>query len=273
MRDGQRKPTKMTRRPSLSLEVASDLKRQINGKAFVPGGRIPSEAELCAAYEVSRTVVREAIVRLRSEGLLVSRQGLGVFVSENAAQARFEVDWDQVRTLPQSIALLELRLAVEVESAGLCAQRQTKADAREIRKWMNKTNQQFRDPETSGVHYDFDFHLAIAKATKNPYFYQLLAFLQPIIVPRVKLSALMKGETKEAYYQLIQAEHEAVVSAIERRDETGARNAMRLHLMNSLKRLHNLAASYGVDRLDESGKTNAELMKEFIDGIGSGARG
>ena len=202
------------------------------------GARLPPEM-------MSYSGVREAIVRLRSEGLLVSRQGVGVFVSDNAAQRRFEVDWDGIRTLPQLIALLEMRLAVEVESAGLCEVRCTKSGAKEIRRWMEQTNSQACDPETSKVNYDFDFHLRIARATENTYFHQLLAVLQPIIVPRIKLSTLTKGEHKEEYYRLINDEHEAIVAAIERKDEDAAREKMRAHLPQILARVHNLAASFG----------------------------
>ena len=70
--------------------------------------------------------MREAIIRLRSEGVLVARQGIGVFVGEGHS-SRFEVDWNAIRTLPKTIMLIELRMAVEVESAGLCAERRTKA--------------------------------------------------------------------------------------------------------------------------------------------------
>ena len=158
----------------MSVAVADDIKRHIVNGTLKPGAQIQTEVELCRQYEVSRTVVREAISRLRSEGLLVAMQGLGVFVSDPGGARRFEVDWDSIRTLPDTISLLELRLAIEVESAGLCAQRRTGADARSIRQAMERANDQVKSIERTDLHYDFDFHLAIAKGAKNPHFHALL---------------------------------------------------------------------------------------------------
>ncbi|TIU75812.1 MAG: FadR family transcriptional regulator, partial [Mesorhizobium sp.] len=85
--------------------------------------QLPTEAELCAEYDVSRTVVREAVARLRSEGMVVPQRGRGMFVSETPVPRNFSIPDEALRTLPETIALLELRLSVEVESAGLCAER------------------------------------------------------------------------------------------------------------------------------------------------------
>jgi GntR family transcriptional repressor for pyruvate dehydrogenase complex len=262
---------KMARRPPLSVEVAEDIKKQILEDKLLPGAQLLTEAELCERYEVSRTVIREAIVRLRSEGLLISRQGVGVFVSDNKGAARFEVDWDSIRTLPETIALLELRLAIEVEAAGLCAINCTKADAKNIRHWMEKTNLQFKGLENTKLHYDFDFHLAIAKGTKNPHFYQLLQFLKPIIVRRLKLSAIVKENSKDDFEHIIQEEHEAIVAAIEARDEQKARRNMRTHLVNSLERVRTLAASLGVQGIGKRGSKLDSILKSFAQTIGSGA--
>ncbi|TIW14652.1 MAG: FadR family transcriptional regulator, partial [Mesorhizobium sp.] len=100
--------------------------------------QLPTEAELCAEYDVSRTVVREAVARLRSEGMVVPQQGRGMFVSETPAPRNFSIPDEALRTLPETIALLELRLSVEVESAGLCAERRTDKEARDIRAMMDE---------------------------------------------------------------------------------------------------------------------------------------
>jgi GntR family transcriptional regulator, transcriptional repressor for pyruvate dehydrogenase complex len=258
----------MLKRQSLSVEVATDIKDKIVKGALKPGAQIQTEAELCRNYEVSRTVVREAISRLRSEGLLVALQGVGVFVSNSGGTKRFEVDWDSIRTLPDTLSLLELRLAIEVESAGLCAQRRSAADARGIRQAMERANRQVKSLERTNLHYDFDFHLAIARGSKNPHFYELLQFLKPIIVPRIRLSALVKEDTKESYELHIRDEHEDVVAAIEAQDENGARESMRSHLTKSLDRLRSLAASYGVrQQKGEEGELFETALSGFVQGI------
>jgi GntR family transcriptional repressor for pyruvate dehydrogenase complex len=257
----------MPRRQSLSVEVADDIKGKILNGTLKPGAQIQTEAELCLNYDVSRTVVREAISRLRSDGLLIAHQGVGVFVSNNGAARRFEVDWDSIRTLPDTIFLLELRLAIEVESAGLCALRRSPADAKHIRQWMERANRQVKSLERTNLHYDFDFHLAIAKGTKNPHFYELLLFLKPIIVPRIRLGALVKEDTKDTYERHIREEHEAIVRSIETKDDAGARKNMRTHLLASLERLRALAASYGVQqRKGQTGEFES-VLTNFVQAI------
>jgi GntR family transcriptional regulator, transcriptional repressor for pyruvate dehydrogenase complex len=262
----------MARRQSLSVEVAEDIKNNIHSGKLQPGTRLATESEFCEKYEVSRTVVREAIASLRSEGLVIPRQGIGVFVSAQKAARRFEVDWGSIQSLPETVALLELRLAVEVEAAGLCARRRTKAEARSIRQRMEKAELQLRRSENPRYHYDFDFHLAIAKATRNPHFYQLLQFLRPIIVPRVKLSAFEEDKPRKDRRRTIEEEHghESIVAAIEARDEARARESMRAHLFNSLERLRALAACHSVQGRPRHGTVIERALHSFVKSIASG---
>ena len=106
----------MARRATLSTTVAQELSRQIEDGTLQPGEKLPTEAELCEKFEVSRTVVREAVARLRSDGLLIPRQGIGVFVSSAPRIPRFEINEVSLQTLREIIELLELRMSIEVES-------------------------------------------------------------------------------------------------------------------------------------------------------------
>lgn len=223
----------MRKKQSLSVEVAADIKKQIRAEKLLPGTQVQTEAQLCEKYGVSRTVIREAIVRLCSEGLLTPRQGLGVFVSSDLSVAKFEVDWDSIQTMPETVALLELRLAIEVESAGLCAIRRTEADARSIRQCMEKTHSKSSGANRTKHQYDFDLHLAIAKATKNSHLYRLLLFLKPVVVKSIKLSSVIDDDAKNDFDKVNDEQHEAIVNAIEAQDEQQARQSMRLHLVNS----------------------------------------
>lgn len=263
--------TETVRRPSFSSVVAQNLKDMIERDKMQPGARIPTEAELCTKYGVSRTVVREAIISLRSEGVLVARQGIGVFVGEGPS-SRFEVDWNAIRTLPKTIMLFELRMAVEVESAGLCAERRTKADAVLIRKLMEKVNSQHDDPKSTKVFYDYKFHLAIAKASKNPHIFQFLSFMAPVVSPRVKLGALVDDASKEAYYQMIHAEHDRIVVAIEKSDAEAARAHMRSHIAASIKRLRALAASLPETEAKLAYEDGPELIKGLVRRLAEDAR-
>ncbi|MBL4929418.1 FadR/GntR family transcriptional regulator [Fuscibacter oryzae] len=240
------------KRESLSTIVFERLIASIHSGELAPGMQLPTEAELGAEFEVSRTVIREAIARLRSEGQVVPRQGKGVFVSD-APRRSFSIPTETLRTLPQTLSFLELRLALETEAAARCAMRRTEAEARQIRIEMESADSAYPNPEDVQVHYDFDFHLAIAKAAHNDYIYEFLLYLKPILVPRFQLSYVVASEMKDKYFDRIHAEHEAIVRAIEVSDPEAARNAMRLHLENSLERLRALARSTGQPTAAEPG--------------------
>lgn len=232
------------KRPSLSTVVSESLLTRIRAGELTPGAQLPTEAELCDAYQVSRTVVREAIARLRSEGLVIPRQGKGVFVSE-APLLSFSIPASDLEALPQTLALLELRMGVEVESAGLAAQRRSADQATAIRAEMERSDFAHPDPDAARVHYDYDFHLAIAKASGNAQIYGFLGYLRGQIAPRLALGYVLAPEASAEYFARIHAEHEAIVTAIESRDAPSARGAMRAHLTNSLERLRALARAQG----------------------------
>lgn len=238
------------KRKSLSTVVFEGLLDQIRSGKLGPGAQLPTEADLCQQFEVSRTVVREAVARLRSEGLVVPRQGKGVFVSE-APLGSFSIPDQDLEALPQTIALLELRLAVEVEAAGLCAERCSPAEARAIREEMERVDAAHPDPASTRVHYDREFHLLIARGTHNPQMIDFLTYLGQQIGPRLQLGYLISAAVTDEYFDRIHEEHSEIVQAIERRDARGARAAMRRHLINSLERLRALAHASGRKDLQE----------------------
>ncbi|NIB59842.1 FadR/GntR family transcriptional regulator, partial [Agrobacterium tumefaciens] len=112
---------------TLVVKVSEELRSQIAKGRYKTGDRLPSEAQLTQEFGVSRTVVREAIASLRSDGLVEPRQGAGVFVLEPAPVERrpfHNVDLARVSSL---IEMLELRTAVEGDAAGLAAIRRSPA--------------------------------------------------------------------------------------------------------------------------------------------------
>jgi GntR family transcriptional regulator, transcriptional repressor for pyruvate dehydrogenase complex len=238
----------MPRRPSLTVEVADDIRRKILDGRLAGGSRIPTEETLGVEYQVSRTVIREAIARLRSEGLLSSRPGIGVFVSGANQVRRFEIDWDSIRSLPEEVALLEFTAAILIEASGLSAERRTATDLKALRHWLKVTDVTRKSLEDTRLHYDFDLYLAIAKATHNPRYNELLQSLRPIIAPRVSLRELAGEHGSEGFSQRVQHEHETIVEAIEASNAKLARQAMRRHVDGNLARMRALITAYGVER-------------------------
>ncbi|MXQ12185.1 FadR/GntR family transcriptional regulator [Microvirga makkahensis] len=224
------------RKESLSSQLTKQLAQKIDAKVYAPGTRIPTEAELCQEYGVSRTVVREAIASLRADGLVIPRQGIGVFVSERTRLLPFEFDAKSEGALTDILYILELRLSVELEAAALAAERRTARQLQVIRARFKDVAKEIRDAQDRG-RSDFEFHMAIARATNNPYFEKFLSFIGPQIIPRIRMSSLQTGRlSDQEYHATIQKEHAAIVEAITARDANAARDAMRAHLSGSLER-------------------------------------
>src|SRR3954466_4607748 len=116
----------------LSRRLFEQLAEQIKSGRFAPGERLPTEQALTRAAKVSRTVVREAVAALRAEGLVITRQGVGAFVSAEPQRAPFRIEPEPLRSVDDILDVMELRLGVEIESAGLAAERASKANVRAI---------------------------------------------------------------------------------------------------------------------------------------------
>ena len=226
----------------LSRRLFEQLAEQIKGGRLAPGARLPTEQELTRAARVSRTVVREAVAALRAEGLVVTRQGVGAFVSAEPQRAPFRIDPERMQSLEDILKLMELRLGVEIESAGLAAERASRAQVRAIAAALDAIDRAAAGGKTA-VDEDLALHRAIAEATGNAEFPRFLQFIGRHLIPRRTVSGLpeqMGG--RRAYLALIQEEHRRIYQAIESRDPKGARDAMRRHLTRSLERYRRLAA-------------------------------
>lgn len=218
---------------TLVVTVRDALRARIAQGAYKPGDRLPSEAQLTRDFGVSRTVVREAVAALRSDGLVEPRQGAGVFVLEPPAPLPFgNLDLARLSSL---IEMLELRTAVEGDAAGLAALRRSPAQEETIVEAFEHLRRLAAAGQpTSDA--DFAFHLAIADASNNPRFSEFLMLLGGMLIPRRAASDGADPRITPEYARILQAEHEAIVAAIQDGAEDAARNAMRLHLKNSQAR-------------------------------------
>ena len=226
----------------LSRRLFEQLADQIKSGRFAPGARLPTEAALTRAARVSRTVVREAVAALRAEGLVITRQGVGAFVSAEPQRAPFRIEPERMQTLEDILSVMELRLGVEIESAGLAAERATRAQVRTIGAALEAI-ERAAEAGKSAVDEDLAFHRAIAEATGNAEFARFLQFIGSHLIPRRTVSGLperMGGQ--RAYLALIQEEHRRIYHAVEQSDAKAAREAMRRHLTRSLERYRKLAA-------------------------------
>src|SRR4029079_11303131 len=116
---------------SLTGELVARLMADITGGRLPPGSRLPTEQEMIAATGVSRTVIREAVAALRADQLVVTRQGVGAFVAEQVRRP-FRVEFDERSSLQEVLNVMELRTGIEVEAAGLAAERATPAQVKKV---------------------------------------------------------------------------------------------------------------------------------------------
>lgn len=227
----------LRRRPrTLALELVERLGDRIRAGSLQAGDKLPTEAAIMEAFEVSRTVVREAISKLQAAGLVETRHGIGTFVLGPGDGPSFKITPEQFNTLQDVIAVLELRIGLETEAAGLAAQRRTPDNLAALRQALDEVIAAVEAGRDS-VAADFQFHLEIARATQNSHFTELMATLGAQIIPRARLEpATDMNAERLAYMRRVNAEHESILDAIASQDAESARAAMRTHLSNSRER-------------------------------------
>lgn len=220
---------------TLAQRVVTGLKERILSGDLAPGSKLPSESELIAAYAVSRTVVREAVTRLRAEGLVETFQGRGSFVLAVPEPTTFRVEASALRTHHDVLAMVDFRIGVESEAAALAAARADAGGASAVGAAMDAFVA--AAPEEA-VEADFAFHRAVAAATGNHFYLDLIESLGPmmILLPRTRLGDAY-SLTDAVHVERVRREHENVAAAVRAGDPETARAAMRVHLGNTRRRL------------------------------------
>lgn len=223
-------------RPPLAAALVESLAADIRGGKLPCGTQLPTETALAQEHGVSRTVVREALSRLQASGLVLTRHGVGTFVSESVDASVFSVRPDELATLDDVLAVLELRMAVESEAAALAAQRRSATQLRCMRAALRDFARAVEEGRDA-VAADVALHQAIAQATGNARFESVLAALGQGAIPRARLQgAAAHDSSRQAYLRLVNGEHAQIVQAIAGGHAEAAREAMRQHLANSRER-------------------------------------
>jgi GntR family transcriptional repressor for pyruvate dehydrogenase complex len=226
------------RRPrGLVGEIVKSLAASIRAGQLKPGEKLPTEAAIMAQFDVSRTVVRESLSKLQASGLVKTRHGIGTFVLSPEESGNFKIAADDFSTITDVISVLELRISLETEAAGLAAQRRTPDNLAALETALHA----FRDSinrDSDAVPPDFQFHMEIARSTGNRHFADLMTYLGTMIIPRTRVNTAQSApEGRLNYLQRVNTEHESIYNAIRDQDPEAARAAMRTHLSNSRERL------------------------------------
>lgn len=230
-------------RPKLSDVLISEIRRDIAQGQYGMTGRLPSEAELCQRFGVSRPIVREALKELRDEGLIHSRQGAGSFV--NGARQDPGLVWKSadvsappVHSIADVRRVYEYRIAMEGEIAFAAASNANTAAIGEIKQRLDEIQAAIHRGAI-GVDQDFDFHLTIARATDNPLFIGALEIIKPHLAFVIDLARSFSSLGTAAHVGMVQEEHAAVYEAVASRNPDAARTAMRRHITAARDRVFN----------------------------------
>jgi GntR family transcriptional repressor for pyruvate dehydrogenase complex len=222
-------------RQSLSDRLADLLARQIESGDLEPGDRLPTEAQLSATHGVSRGVVREAVHRVKSRGLLLSRQGSGVFVAQPAEHQPLQFDPAVLGSVDALVQVMEVRRVLEAEIAALAATRATRAQVAAIKRALAAIDTAVAAGE-DGVAEDMALHRSIGVATGNPQFSQMLGFLEQYLRQNMRITRGIEARRAD-FFEAVRKEHRSIVDAIAARDPAAARRAALRHLAQGARRL------------------------------------
>ena len=219
----------------LSEQLADALVVSIRDGQLAPGERLPTEAALVERFRVSRSVVREALSRLKMLGLIESRQGSGAYVRAAVDAADGGLALAPDGSINAVIQMVEVRRALEAESAALAAARRDAASLKHIRLAFKAIDLAVR-AGGDGVAEDVAFHAAIAQASGNPFLLATLAYLNRFLLDATRVTRANEA-TRSELEDEVRQEHAAVVEAIAAGDVAAARLAGARHMVNAAERI------------------------------------
>lgn len=219
---------------SLSSVAYEKILSSIISGDFSVNQKLPTEADLCECYGISRPVLREALARLREDNLVVSRRGSGSYVINRPDNAVLE--FARITSIADIQRCFEFRTDVESSAAGLAAVRRTTEQLDIIWARYEAINQDNRKHDRA-TNEDFSFHLAITEASNNHYYTTVLKSLNKSIKEGMNITRGLSLLASEDRLKIVQDEHLAVVNAIVEKDQVRAADCMRNHLERARRRM------------------------------------
>jgi GntR family transcriptional repressor for pyruvate dehydrogenase complex len=204
--------------------------------SLVDGERLPSEAEMASSFGVSRPVVRQALSRLQHSGVVKVKWGSGTYV-QNASGARTEgASFGPVRSLDEVRHAYEYRAVIEGEAAALAARNRSPEALQAIYHALEKLEKNL-GTSLEAQESDLEFHFAVSAASGNPFYLRVLRSIKSSVEFSISLSRTLSLTHPEERRLVVQAEHAAILHAIETNQPEQARAAMQNHLHNACRRL------------------------------------
>ncbi len=230
---------KSIKRTRISEEIVNQVYGLLREGVLKPGDRLPPERELAQQLNVSRASVREAVRLLDMMGIVVVRPGAGTFIREDTVEAILQA----FSTLLSDDAckaadVFEMRLLLEPHIAALAAQRASERDIRRMREILDAQEADIAGGGT-GVESDADFHFAIARATQNSALVTVTHAISGVL-SQSREDTLLSPERS----RLSLKSHRRILAAIERRQPDEAQEAMRQHIAEIDREVHNLSSRW-----------------------------
>ncbi len=233
------------RRPALALagavrpvkladQVYEELLGQVVAGQCAEGARLPAESKLAKACGVSRPVVREALSRLRADGIIVSRHGSGSYVRRRPGPDLLKLA--PIGSIAELMRCFEFRIGLEGEAAALAAARRNRQDLMELEAALTELERVIAAGEV-GAEADIRFHNAIARATKNKLFESAMQALSAHTIQGMSVARKLSLRASLERMRLVQGEHRRILHAIRDEDPAAAREAMRAHIDNARTRV------------------------------------
>ncbi|CAN7534488.1 FadR/GntR family transcriptional regulator [Rhizobium sp. LjRoot98] len=221
---------------SYADQVYGHVLQDILKGTFPPGSKLPSESDLCDRFGVSRPVIRDALARLRLDGLVEARRGSGTYVL--STPSRNLPDLADLTDISRFLRYQELRLCVEGNAAALAAERRTDKALGDI----VEAHEQFTSQVARGLllpESDRRFHLSIAEATGNEFFSMALEGPDVSLSSFMNVSLSLTRSGSPARARKVIGEHADIVDAIRNKDPIWARVAMESHILQARRRMTN----------------------------------
>ncbi len=208
--------------------------RIINDEGLAIGDRLPSEARLAETFGMSRTIVREALARLASDGITEARRGAGSYVKRRPSERLgTHMPMDE---LAKTLGTYEVRFVLESETARLAALRRSSEQMEAIEHALAALRAALLS-DAPAHDEDWVLHRAIVEATGNSAFIPVFDHLKDEVMHILRAGVDISRSRPPEVIGAMMDEHDAIVEAIRGRDPDGAALAMRWHLSQGRKRL------------------------------------
>jgi DNA-binding FadR family transcriptional regulator len=222
------------KRMTLADQLYGQILEQIVSGALQQSDKLPSENQICAAFGVSRPVVRDALRRLQDDGLIEARRGVGSFVRRRPPQGLIEFTTaDAVSGLMRA---MEARMGFEAAAARFAALRAGQREIVRIRSALLVLDDRMRQ-RLPARDADFDFHVAVAEASGNEVFITLLHAVRKEIERAMDVAQGITREGSQGRIERVMQEHRQIYEAIVARDPDAAGLNMAHHLLQARQRV------------------------------------